>query len=87
MATQTPLAKGEGFVAVLPRQWAHIARSVLCTVFHSTTVSGGGVFHAGAKFERLLMPGDDSRTRARSGESPPGEPAHPPRPWTCSRSR
>lgn len=52
-----PLAKGDRFIAVLPRELAHVARGVLCTVMHSTPAPGGG-FQIGAKFDRLLHVGE-----------------------------
>jgi HD-like signal output (HDOD) protein len=52
-----PLVKGDRFIAVLPRELAHVARGVLCTVMHSTPAPGGG-FQIGAKFDRLLHVGE-----------------------------
>jgi HD-like signal output (HDOD) protein len=79
IAHPTPLARGDRFIAVLPREIAHVARGVLCTVMHARPLQGGG-FHVGAKFDRLIKLGGDAEggTSGRgSPPSPPPEPASP----------
>lgn len=65
-----PLAKGDRFIAVLPRELAHVARGVLCTVMHSTPAAGGG-FQIGAKFDRLLQVGETPQQQPMPGRDAP----------------